>query len=125
MLSNIGRIQQIVEIARSSNRKIVFNGRSIEVTVNIARQLGYLKLARGMEINIDEIDQYSDDEIILVTTGSQGEPMSALARMANGTHRQIKIKPDDTVILSSKFIPRQRKSHQYHHQRPVPGRRQQ
>jgi ribonuclease J len=103
--SNIGRIQQIVEIARSSNRKIVFNGRSIEVTVNIARQLGYLKLARGMEINIDEIDQYSDDEIILVTTGSQGEPMSALARMASGTHRQIKIKPDDTVILSSKFIP--------------------
>lgn len=103
--SNIGRIQQIVEIARNSHRKIVFNGRSIEVTVNIARQLGYLKLARGMEINIDEIDQYSDDEIILVTTGSQGEPMSALARMANGTHRQIKIKPDDTVILSSKFIP--------------------
>jgi ribonuclease J len=103
--SNIGRIQQIVEIAKSSNRKIVFNGRSIEATVNIARQLGYLKLARGMEINIDEIDHYSDDEIILVTTGSQGEPMSALARMSTGTHRQIKIKPDDTVILSSKFIP--------------------
>jgi ribonuclease J len=73
--------------------------------VNIARELGHLKIAPGMEIDIDEIDQYADEEIILITTGSQGEPMSALARMAAGTHRQIKIKPDDTIILSSKFIP--------------------
>lgn len=103
--SNIGRIQQIAEIAEAKGRKIVFNGRSIEVSVSIARKLGYLNIPEGMEIEIDEIDQYSDDEIFLVTTGSQGEPMSALARMAAGTHKQIKIKPEDTVILSSKFIP--------------------
>lgn len=103
--SNIGRIQQIADIADVSGRKIVFNGRSIEISVNIARQLGYLKLPDGMEIEIDEIDQYSDDELFIVTTGSQGEPMSALARMASGSHKQIRIKPDDTIILSSKFIP--------------------
>ncbi len=103
--SNIGRIQQISDIAETRNRKLLFNGRSIEVSVNIARQLGYLKLKPGMEIDIDQMNQYSDDEIIMITTGSQGEPMSALARMAAGTHKQIKIKPDDTIILSSKFIP--------------------
>lgn len=103
--SNVGRIQQIADIAAATRRKIIFNGRSIEVTVNIARELGHLKMRPGMEIDIDQIDQYSDDEIFLVTTGSQGEPMSALARMAAGTHRQIKIKKDDTIILSSKFIP--------------------
>ena len=103
--SNIGRIQQIVEIARQNNRKILFNGRSIEVSVHIARELGYLNIPKGMEIDIDQLNQFPDDETVVVTTGSQGEPMSALARMAAGSHRQIRIKPDDTVILSSKFIP--------------------
>lgn len=103
--SNIGRIQQIADIAKATGRKIIFNGRSIEVSVNIARDMGYLKMPVDMEIDIDQIDQYSDDEIFMVTTGSQGEPMSALARMAAGSHRQIKIKNEDTVILSSKFIP--------------------
>lgn len=103
--SNIGRIQQIVDIAVKTDRKILFNGRSIEVSVNIARQLGYLHLPPMMEIDIDDLNQYSDEEIIIITTGSQGEPMSALARMAAGNHRQIKIKGEDTVILSSKFIP--------------------
>ena len=103
--SNIARIQQIVNIAATRGRKIVFNGRSIEVSVSIARKLGYLKLPEGMEIDIDEIATYPDEEIIMVTTGSQGEPMSALSRMAAGTHKQIKIHSADTVILSSKFIP--------------------
>ncbi len=103
--SNVGRIQQIVDIAANTDRRILFNGRSIEVSVNIARQLGHLAIPEDMEIDIDQINQYPDDEVIIVTTGSQGEPMSALARMASGTHRQIKIKSDDTVILSSKFIP--------------------
>jgi ribonuclease J len=103
--SNVGRIQQIVEIADKIGRKVLFNGRSIEVSINIARQIGYLQIPEGMEIDLDRLNDYSDEEIIVVTTGSQGEPMSALARMASGNHRQIKIKADDTVILSSKFIP--------------------
>ncbi len=103
--SNIARIQQIVNIAKTRGRKIVVNGRSIEVSVSIARKLGYLDIPEGMEIDIDEVSTYPDDEIIMVTTGSQGEPMSALARMAAGTHKQIKIHKEDTVILSSKFIP--------------------
>jgi ribonuclease J len=103
--SNIARIQQIVNIADKRRRKIVFNGRSIEVSVEIARKLGYLSIPPGMEIDIEEVNSYPDDEVIMVTTGSQGEPMSVLARMASGIHKQIKIHPDDKVILSSKFIP--------------------
>lgn len=103
--SNITRIQQIVNIAAARGQKIVFNGRSIEISVKLAKELGYLKIPGGMEIHIDEIGYYPDDDIILVTTGSQGEPMSVLARMAAGTHKHIKIRKEDTVILSSKFIP--------------------
>ena len=103
--SNITRIQQIVNIARSREKKIVFNGRSIEVSVKLAKALGHLQIPAEMEIDIDDIGYYPDDEIILVTTGSQGEPMSVLARMAAGTHKHIKIRKEDTIILSSKFIP--------------------
>ncbi|MEW6674113.1 MAG: ribonuclease J [Thermodesulfobacteriota bacterium] len=103
--SNIARIQQITKIAQERGRKVVFNGRSLEVSVDIARKLGYIEIPPKMEINIDEIDNYADDEIIMIMTGSQGEPMSALARIAAGTHKQLKIKKDDTIILSSKFIP--------------------
>ncbi len=103
--SGITRIQQIVRIAKAEGRKVVFNGRSVEASVAIAKELGYLHLPTGIEIAIDEIGDYSDDELIIITTGSQGEPMSALARMASGNHKQIKIRDGDTVILSSKFIP--------------------
>ena len=103
--SNIARIQQITKIAQERGRKVVFNGRSLEVSVDIARKLGYIEIPPQMEIDIDQIDNYADDEIIMIMTGSQGEPMSALARIAAGTHKQLKIKKDDTIILSSKFIP--------------------
>ena len=103
--SNIARIQQIINIAKDRDRKVIFNGRSIEIAVQIAKRLGYIDLPADMEIDISEINNYSDDEIIIITTGSQGEPMSALARMATGNHRQINVKQGDTVILSSKFIP--------------------
>ncbi len=103
--SNINRIQQIIRIARERGKKIIFNGRSIETSVNIARGLGYIKIPDGLEIGIDQIDDYLDDEVIIITTGSQGEPMSALARIASGTHKKIKARREDTVILSSKFIP--------------------
>ncbi len=103
--SNVARIQQITKIAQERGRKVLFNGRSIEISVNLARELGYIDIPKDLEININQIDEYSDDEIIMIMTGSQGEPMSALARMANGTHKQIKIRSGDTVVLSSKFIP--------------------
>ncbi len=103
--SSITRIQQVVDIAQAINRKVVFNGRSIETTVNIAKELGYINISEEMEIGIEQIGEFPDEEIIIITTGSQGEPMAALARMASGTHKQIKIKKEDTVILSSKFIP--------------------
>ncbi|MBC8431047.1 MAG: ribonuclease J [Desulfobacterales bacterium] len=103
--SSITRIQQVVDIAAQLNRKIVFNGRSIETSVNIAKNLGYIRVPAGMEIDVDQVSEFADDEIVIVTTGSQGEPMAALARMSSGNHKQIKIKKEDTVILSSKFIP--------------------
>ncbi len=103
--SSITRIQQVIDIARAIGRKVVFNGRSIETSVNIAKELGYINISEEMEIGIDQISEFPDEEIIIITTGSQGEPMAALARMAAGTHKQIKIKKEDMVILSSKFIP--------------------
>ncbi|MGA9177022.1 MAG: ribonuclease J [Desulfobacterales bacterium] len=103
--SSITRIQQVIDIARAIDRNVVFTGRSIETSVNIAKGLGYINIPEEMEIGIDQISEFSDEEILIITTGSQGEPMAALARMASGTHKQIKIKKEDTVILSSKFIP--------------------
>lgn len=103
--SNIARILQIVNIAAARDKKIIFSGRSIEISVDIAKDLGYLKVPDGLEIDISQINEFPDDEIIMITTGSQGEPLSALARMASGSHKQISVKKNDTVILSSKFIP--------------------
>ena len=103
--SNIARIQVIVDIAKENAKKIIFDGKSIEESVRIARELGYLDTTGSEIISIDEVAGHDDEEIIIITTGTQGEPMSALARMSAGTHRQIKIKKGDTVVLSSKFIP--------------------
>ena len=74
--SNISRIQQVVKIAKARNRKVVFNGKSVEVSVSIAKELGYILVPEEMEIDIDQINDFPDDEIIIITTGSQGEPMS-------------------------------------------------
>ena len=103
--SNVSRIQQVVNILKSGPRKIVFSGRSIELSVRIAKGLNLLRIPPEMEISIDEINDYPEEQILIMTTGSQGEPMSALARMSTGTHKQIKARQNDTVILSSKFIP--------------------
>ncbi len=103
--SNVARIQKIVDIAKERDCKIIFNGKSVELTVKLAKKLKYLKVKDNMEVTVDRINDFPDDKIIIVTTGSQGEPMSALARIAAGTHKQVKIKDNDTVILSSKFIP--------------------
>jgi ribonuclease J len=103
--SNIGRIQMIVDIARAAGRKVIISGRNIEASAEIAKRLGHLSIPRDTEVSIDLVQEFADEEVVIVTTGSQGEPMSALARMAAGTHKQIRIKPGDTVVLSSKFIP--------------------
>ncbi|OQY00713.1 MAG: ribonuclease J [Desulfobacteraceae bacterium 4572_130] len=103
--SNVLRIQQIIDIAIKNKRKIVFNGRSIEQTVLAAREIGYIKYSDDMCVNVKKVNSYPDNKIVIITTGSQGEPMSALLRMATGFHKQIDIKKGDTVILSSRFIP--------------------
>ncbi|VFQ46015.1 ribonuclease J [Desulfoluna butyratoxydans] len=103
--SNVARIQQIVDIAEKKGCKVVFCGRSVELTVKIARELGYLHIPQGMELDIRRSNDFPANRLILITTGSQGEPMSALARMAAGNHKHIKIRKDDTIVFSSKIIP--------------------
>lgn len=103
--SNIPRIQQIVNLARQSDRKVFLNGKSMLANVRIARELGYLDFPENMEITLQEMNRLPHQRVLMLTTGSQGEPLSALTRMALGDHRQLHIQPGDTVILSSKFIP--------------------
>ena len=96
--SNVFRIRQIIEIALKNNRKIVLNGRSIEQTVAIAKELGYLDWPEHMSLDLRKVNSFADNQVMVITTGSQGEPMSALARMATGFHKQLNIKKGDTVI---------------------------
>jgi ribonuclease J len=103
--SNIHRIQQVIDVASRLSRKVALNGRSMVANVRIARELGYLKAPDDAFIDVKEMADLPGDRIALITTGSQGEPMSALTRMAMDDHKQIKVVPGDTVILSSKFIP--------------------
>jgi ribonuclease J len=103
--SNINRIQHMINIAKSLGYYVVFNGKSVETSIEIAKRLKYINIQATDEISIDSIGSYPDDKIMIITTGSQGEPMSSLTRMAFGNHKQVKIKDGDTVILSSKFIP--------------------
>ena len=103
--SNVSRIQQVINLAVEYGRKVVFNGRSMITNVGIARELGFISMPEDAEISVAQIAQFSDENITIITTGSQGEPMSALTRMAYGKHKRIKIKRGDTVILSSRFIP--------------------
>jgi ribonuclease J len=103
--SNISRIQQVIDLAVKSDRKVVLNGKSMVTNVGIARQEGFINMPEDVEIKERQINQLQDEAVTVITTGSQGEPMSALARMARGQHKSIKIKQGDTIILSSRFIP--------------------
>jgi ribonuclease J len=103
--SNIHRIQQALACAEKLGRRVILNGRSMIENVRIARALGYLKAPDGIFSDIKDLEKIPPEEVLILTTGSQGEPMSALARMAMDDHKQIKILPGDTVVLSSKFIP--------------------
>jgi ribonuclease J len=103
--SHIHRMQQVIRIATKFRRKVLFNGKSMVLNTRLAKELGYLEVPEGLEIKVGELDKLPPHETIIVTTGSQGEPMSALARIALESHKQIQIQPGDLVILSSKFIP--------------------
>lgn len=103
--SNVHRIQQVIDAAYKYKRKIAIAGRSIDNVTNIAAELGYLNIPEGMYVNLDDIDKVSHDKLVILTTGSQGEPMSALRRMANNDHKKVNIVPGDTVIISASPIP--------------------
>ena len=103
--SNIHRIQQIIDEANRCNRKVAVSGRSMLNVVSIAAEMGYLKLPENILIEIDEIKNYTPDKIVVITTGSQGEPLSALHRMAFSDHRQVEIIPGDMIIISATPIP--------------------
>lgn len=103
--SNVHRIQQVIDTAVKYKRKVAVIGRSMVNVVNIALELGYLKAPEGVLIDIDETNNYTADKIVIITTGSQGEPMSALTRMAMNDHKKVDIMPGDTVIISATPIP--------------------
>ena len=103
--SNVHRVQQIVNSAVKYNRKIAVCGRSMINMITTARELGYIECPENIFIDIDMINQYTDEQLVIITTGSQGEPMSALTRMAAGEHRKVKITPNDLIIISATPIP--------------------
>ena len=103
--SNVHRVQQIVYSAMKNNRKLAICGRSMLNVMTVAKDLGYLNIPEGMLIDIDEIDNYTPDKLVIITTGSQGETMAGLSRMAAGSHRQVTLNSEDLVILSASPIP--------------------
>ncbi|MDR1664015.1 MAG: ribonuclease J, partial [Clostridiales bacterium] len=103
--SNIHRIQQIMNSAVKHRRKVLILGRSMVNAVKTASELGYLDIPGGLTIDVSEIRNYTDEQLVIITTGSQGEPMAALSRMAASDHRQIDIKPGDRIIISASPIP--------------------
>ncbi|MBR3149865.1 MAG: ribonuclease J, partial [Eubacterium sp.] len=103
--SNIHRIQQIMDVAESRGRKVAVVGRSLENLVTVGSELGYLNVPDKILIPIERINNYTDDKLVIITTGSQGEPMSALTKIALGEHRKVSITPNDYVIISATPIP--------------------
>lgn len=103
--SNIHRMQQIADASMMYNRKIVFSGRSMENISNVAMDLGYLHIPEESIVGIEDLNRYPSDKITIITTGSQGEPMAGLSRIAYGSHRHISIEQDDLFIISASPIP--------------------
>ncbi|MBO4363247.1 MAG: ribonuclease J [Clostridia bacterium] len=103
--SNIHRVQQIIDIAAKFGRKCAICGRSMVNVVEVAVEIGYIKHAEDTIIDIEDVNDYNDNEIVIITTGSQGEPMSALTRMASATHNQVEVSRNDTIIISASPIP--------------------
>lgn len=103
--SNVDRVQQIINTAYKNGRKVVVEGRSMVNIIGIASELGYISIPDNTLIDIEELKHYPDEQTVLITTGSQGEAMAALSRMASGMHKKVTIKPNDTIVLSSNPIP--------------------
>ena len=103
--SNISRVQQIINCAVKYGRKVALSGRSMLNVMGIASELGYLDVPEGVLIDIDMLNRYPREKVVLITTGSQGEPMSALSRMAFADHRKVEVGPGDCIILSARPIP--------------------
>ncbi len=103
--SHVHRVQQVLDVAAAHRRKVAFVGRSRVRNMGVAADLGLLRLPRGLLVDLEEALSTPEDRVVFVSTGSQGEPLSALSRMARGEHRQIKIRAGDTVILASSLIP--------------------
>ncbi len=108
--SNINRIQQVVNVAQELGKKVAISGLSMQTVINKAKELGYIKIPDDILIKLDEVGKIPPSKLVIITTGSQGEPMSALTRMAGGEHKQIKISRGDTVIISATPIPGNEKS---------------
>ena len=103
--SNVHRVQQVINVAKKMGRKVALSGRSLENVVNIGIEMGYLEADDGQIVSIDMINRYTPEEMVIITTGSQGEPMSALSRMAFSDHRKVNVGPNDFVIISATPIP--------------------
>ncbi len=103
--SNVHRVQQIIDAAAKNHRKVAISGRSMENIVEISILMGYMKIPEGVLINIDNIKNYDPNQIVIITTGSQGEPMSALTRMAFSDHRKVEVTDNDLIIISASPIP--------------------
>ena len=103
--SNIHRLQQIFDMAAKFDRKVAVSGRSMINVVGVAKELGYLEMEDDMLVDLNDISKYQDNELVIITTGTQGEPMSALARMASAEHKKVEIKKGDLVIISAHPIP--------------------
>jgi len=103
--SHIQRIQEVFDLADAEGRKVAVSGRSMQRNIELAREMGHLKIPKGTFIELDRLDEYGDSQLVVLVTGSQGEPLAALSRVAMGEHRQLSVKPDDLFILSSRFIP--------------------
>ena len=108
--SNVDRVQHIINSAHKYGRKVAVEGRSMVNIISIASELGYLSLPDNILIDVEQLRSYPDEQTVIITTGSQGESMAALSRMANGTHRKVSIKPNDTIVFSSNPIPGNEKS---------------
>lgn len=103
--SNIHRIQQVIDVAVMFGRKVILSGRSVIANTQIALDLGYLRIPENTWMKLDNLKNLKDEEVVIITTGSQGEPMSVLSRIATDEHKSIKVKAGDVVILSAKMIP--------------------